>query len=105
MKVNESTVVALVQAGKFVLDTLEMYQMGELSDEEAEERIAKMKLNVRSANEAWEAAEELVRLSQPLYTVAFGPVGDVRYARDLAVVNLPDQYSVFAKNELMVQAT
>lgn len=57
------------------------------------------------AVEIQEAARELVRLGYPLYAVPFGPVGDVVQARDVAVENLPDQYTVFVKNELPVQAS
>ncbi len=53
----------------------------------------------------WEVVEELARLDQPLYTVAYGPTGSATQSRDIAVVNLPDQYSVFVKNELLVQGT
>ncbi len=55
--------------------------------------------------EIWEVGEELARLDQPLYTVAYGPEGSVTDARDVAVVNLLDQYTVFVKTELLVQAT
>lgn len=54
--------------------------------------------------ELQEAGRELARLGYPLFTVPFGPVGDVVQARDVAVENLPDQYTVFVKNELPVRA-
>jgi hypothetical protein len=50
-----------------------------------------------------DAARELARLGCPLYTVAFGPAGAAAQARDVAVENLPDQYTVFVKNELLVR--
>ena len=55
--------------------------------------------------EPWEVSDELVRLDQPLYTIAYGPSGNVEDARDLAVINLPDSYSAFVKNELLVNGT
>jgi len=54
--------------------------------------------------EIQEAGRELARLGYPLYTVAFGPPGDVVQARDVAVENLQDQYTVFVKNELPLRA-
>jgi len=54
--------------------------------------------------EIQEAGRELARLGHPMYTVAFGPPGDVVQARDVAVENLQDQYTVFVKNELPVRA-
>lgn len=56
------------------------------------------------AVEIQEAGRELARLGHPLYTVAFGPPGDVVQARDVAVENLQDQYTVFVKNELPLRA-
>jgi hypothetical protein len=53
--------------------------------------------------EVTEAGRELARLNCPLYTVAFGPAGDTAQSRDVAIDNLPEQYSVFVKNELMVR--
>ena len=50
-----------------------------------------------------EAGRELARLNCPLYTVAFGPAGDTAQSRDVAIENLPEQYSVFVKNELPVK--
>jgi uncharacterized membrane protein len=50
-----------------------------------------------------QAARELARLQYPLYTVPFGPAGAASQARDVAVENLQDQYSVFVKNELIVR--
>lgn len=57
------------------------------------------------AVEIQEAGRELARLGHPLYTVAFGPPGDIVQARDVAVENLQDQYTVFVKNELPLRAT
>lgn len=53
--------------------------------------------------EVTEAGRELARLDCPLYTVAFGPAGDAAQSRDVAIDNLPEQYSVFVKNELVVR--
>jgi uncharacterized membrane protein len=53
--------------------------------------------------EVQQAGRELAYLGCPLYTVPFGPVGDAAEAKDVAVENLPDQYSVFVKNELLVK--
>lgn len=53
--------------------------------------------------EPYQAARELARLQYPLYTVPFGPVGAEAQARDVAIENLQDQYSVFVKNELVVR--
>ncbi|MCH5373044.1 MAG: glutamine amidotransferase, partial [Planctomycetes bacterium] len=54
--------------------------------------------------EIQEAGRELDRLGYPLYAVPYGPVGDVVQARDVAVENLQDQYTVFVKNELPIRA-
>ncbi|MBC8351968.1 MAG: hypothetical protein H8E66_08255 [Planctomycetes bacterium] len=50
-----------------------------------------------------EAGRELARLEYPLYTVVFGPTGDVAQARDVSIENMPEQYTVFVKNELVVK--
>ena len=50
-----------------------------------------------------EAGRELARLEYPLYTVVFGPIGDVAESRDVAIENMPEQYTVFVKNELVVR--
>ncbi len=55
--------------------------------------------------ETWQVAEELSRIGQPLHTVAFGPPGSTSAARDLAMVNLPDQYDVYVKNEFTVEGS
>ena len=54
--------------------------------------------------EILEAGRELGRLDYPLYTIAFGLPGDLNDSRDVSVENLPEQYSVFAKNKLAIQA-
>ena len=54
--------------------------------------------------EMMDAGRELRRLDYPLYTVAFGPTGDNAQSRDVAIENLPEQYTVFAKNELVVRS-
>lgn len=53
--------------------------------------------------ELTEAGREMARLEYPLYTVVWGPLGDVTQARDLAIENLPEQYTVFVKNEMQVK--
>ncbi|MBW3599386.1 MAG: glutamine amidotransferase [Planctomycetes bacterium] len=53
--------------------------------------------------EPYQAARELARLQYPLYTVPFGPAGAASQARDVAIENLQDQYSVFVKNELVIR--
>ncbi|HUG70185.1 MAG TPA: glutamine amidotransferase [Pirellulaceae bacterium] len=50
-----------------------------------------------------EAGRELARLEYPLYTVVFGPTGDAAQARDVSIENMPEQYTVFVKNELIVK--
>jgi uncharacterized membrane protein len=57
------------------------------------------------AVEIQEAGRELARLGYPLYTVPFGPPTDTVQARDVAVENLQDQYTVFVKNEVPVHAS
>jgi uncharacterized membrane protein len=59
----------------------------------------------RPAVEIPEAGRELARLGYPLYAVPFGQGLDAVQARDVAVENLQDQYTVFVKNELPVTAT
>lgn len=54
--------------------------------------------------EMYYAARQLDDLQLPLWTVALGPEGDTAQSPDIAVENLPDQYSVFVKNELGVRA-
>ena len=50
-----------------------------------------------------QAGRELARMGAPLYAVAFGPAGDSSQGRDIAVENLPDHFTVFVKNELVVR--
>lgn len=52
--------------------------------------------------EIQEAAQELARQGYPLYTIPFGLPRDKSQARDVAVENLQDSYSVFVKNELLI---
>jgi uncharacterized membrane protein len=40
----------------------------------------------------------------PLYTVTFGPAGDAAQSRDVAIERLDEQFTVFVKNELVIQA-
>jgi len=47
---------------------------------------------------------ELSRLDCPLYAFPFGPSGDASEFADVAVENLPEQYTVFVKNKLTVEA-
>ncbi|MBI86098.1 MAG: hypothetical protein CMJ81_23115 [Planctomycetaceae bacterium] len=51
-----------------------------------------------------EAARELKRLGYPLYTVSFGLPREKSQAKDVAIENLQDHYSVFVKNELLVRS-
>lgn len=53
--------------------------------------------------EIYDAARELGVRGYPLYTVTFGPAGDAAQSRDVAVENLPEQYTVFVKNQLNVR--
>ncbi len=53
--------------------------------------------------EIYDAARELGNRGYPLYTVTYGPAGDAAQSRDVAVENLPEQYTVFVKNELLVR--
>ncbi|TWT38903.1 glutamine amidotransferase [Blastopirellula retiformator] len=50
------------------------------------------------------AARDLARLDVPLHTLTFGQAIDPSQARDVAVKTLADQFTVFVKNELVVQA-
>ena len=54
--------------------------------------------------EIHQAGRELERLGVPLYTVPFGQQGNVQQAKDLALEQLPQQYTVFVKNRLAVRA-
>ncbi len=55
------------------------------------------------ANDPYAAARDLGAAGYPLYSVVFGPSGDMAEAKDVAVENLPEKYVVFVKNELIVQ--
>jgi uncharacterized membrane protein len=50
-----------------------------------------------------DAARELGNRGYPLYTVSYGPAGDAAQSRDVAVENLPEQFTVFVKNELAIR--
>ena len=51
-----------------------------------------------------QAARQLARRGTPLYTIPFGLARDQSEARDVAVENFQDQYSVFVNNRLTLQA-
>jgi hypothetical protein len=53
--------------------------------------------------EVQQAGRTLARLDYPLYTVTFGPPGDAVQTRDVVIESLPEQYTVFVKNELPVK--
>ena len=53
--------------------------------------------------EIFDAARELGNRGYPLYTVTFGPASDAAQSRDVAVENLPEQYTAFVKNELIIR--
>ena len=53
--------------------------------------------------EIYDAARELGNRGYPLYTVTYGPAGDAAQSRDVAVENLPEQYTIFVKNELAIR--
>ncbi len=55
------------------------------------------------AVEIYDAARELGNRGYPLYTVTYGPAGDAAQSRDVAVENLPEQYTIFVKNELAIR--
>jgi hypothetical protein len=50
-------------------------------------------------------ARQLARQGCPLYTVTLGKSRDRSDTRDIAIENFEDQYSVFAKNELVFRAS
>ena len=50
-----------------------------------------------------EAGRELNRIDCPLFTIGFGPQSSAGQARDVAIENLLEQYSVFVKNRLAVR--
>jgi uncharacterized membrane protein len=49
------------------------------------------------------AARLLDRRATPLYTVALGNARDQSQSRDVAIENMQDQYTVFAKNEFLLR--
>ncbi|MFP6751235.1 MAG: glutamine amidotransferase [Pirellulaceae bacterium] len=51
-----------------------------------------------------QVGQELERLGIPLYAVPFGDGGTVQYSRDIAVQQLPQQYTVYVKNQLAVRS-
>lgn len=53
--------------------------------------------------ELYEASRQLARMGTPLFTVAFGRAGDTEESRDVAVENLPEQYTAFVQNEIRVR--
>ncbi len=63
------------------------------------QRIAKPRVDLL------QPSRELARRGCPLYCISFGESRDQSQARDVAVVNLPDQYRVFVNNELEVRAS
>ena len=50
-----------------------------------------------------QTTHELARLNAPLYTVTFGPTGDAHQSRDISVENMPDKFTVFVKNEFVIE--
>lgn len=55
--------------------------------------------------EVQQVARDIARMQFPLYSVGFGPVGNLAQSRDVVVENLPEQYTVFVKNELNVKGS
>ncbi len=55
--------------------------------------------------ELQQAVRELDQLQLPLYAIPFGQQANAGQMADVAVENMPDQFSVFIKNELAVSAT
>ena len=51
------------------------------------------------------AERSVSRTGAPLLATGFGPTGGADQSRDVAVESLPEQYTVFVKNELMVRGT
>lgn len=52
-----------------------------------------------------QAIQQFRQMQAPLFTVAFGQQGDAGQFADLAITNMPEQFSVNVKNELLVNAT
>ena len=61
------------------------------------QRVAQPRLGLQ------QAVRDLTRTQVPLYTVAFGKPRDQSQARDVAIEQLRDQYTVFVKNELEIR--
>ena len=51
-----------------------------------------------------QVGQELDRLGVALYAVPFGDGGTVQHSRDVAVEQLPQQYTVYVKNQLSVRS-
>ena len=51
-----------------------------------------------------EAGRELNRIDCPLFAIGFGPQSSAAQARDVAVENMLEQYTVFVKNRMVVRA-
>lgn len=51
------------------------------------------------------AERSVSRTGAPLLATGFGPTGGADQSRDVAVESLPEQYTVFVKNELTVRGT
>ena len=51
-----------------------------------------------------DAAQELARRGDPLYTIAFGLPQEKSEVKDVAVENLSDHFTAFVKNELEIRA-
>ncbi len=51
----------------------------------------------------YQAARELGNLGYPLFTIPFGPGVDAQQSRDISIDSLPDQFTVFVKNQLEVR--
>ena len=48
-------------------------------------------------------ARDLARFDCPIFAIGFGLSREQSQTRDVAIENLPDEYTVFAKNELLVE--
>lgn len=52
-----------------------------------------------------QALKQFQEIQSPLFTVPFGQQGDAGQFADLAITNMPEQFSVNIKNELLINAT
>ena len=52
-----------------------------------------------------EAGRELNRIDCPLFAIGFGLQSSAGQARDVAIDNLPEQYTVFVKNRMIIRAS